>query len=136
MAKAKWICVPATRDIIDPTVKSEKKVLIPDYTFFKFLMNNLLYDKQFSANWKTIRLVGEIEDAFKDANEGEWHDISITAWDLLKKVCEEPSQPFANAHLLPQALDMFEAIVDKAADRNPADAETSKTKTVEVPKEE
>ena len=130
MAKSKWICVPETRQIIDPT-STDQKVLIPDYTFFKFLMNTLLFDKQFAANWKTIRLVNEIEDAFKDAVPGEWRDISITAYDLLKKVCEEPSQPFNNPHLLPQAIDMFEAICDKAADRNPLLGEPTKTEKEE-----
>lgn len=112
-----WIKVPKKRDIVDPTTP-DKKVLMADYSFFKFLILNILADKRFAANWKTIRTAGEIEDQFEEATEGSWQKIHATARDLMKHVCEEPSQPFLNPHLLTQCGDMFEAIVE-APDKDP-----------------
>ena len=114
-SKEKWIFVPASRDIVDPNLaqEGERKVLMPKYTMLKFLMNNVLHDKRFAANWKTIKTAGEIEEIFaRDGIEGIWVPLHHSAHEIMKAVCEEPSAPFANPHLLSQCVDYFEAIVN------------------------
>lgn len=121
-SKTKWIFVPKARDIVDPNLAQdgERRVVFPRYSILKFLVNNILHDKRFAANWKTVKTAGEIEDAFAEEEiEGVWVPVHHSAHELMKAVCEEPSVPFTNPHLLTQVVDMFESIVD-AKDEVPA----------------
>ena len=123
-SKTKWIYCPKARDIVDPNLAQdgERKVVFPRYSMLKFLVNNLLHDKRFAASWKTIKTAGEIEETFAEEGiEETWVPVHHSAHEILKTVCEEPSAPFANPHLLTQVVDMFESIVD-AKDEVPAGA--------------